>query len=200
MCKFDLYVCGSIYICTVRLIFVQVRFICMRFNSFLYGSIDICVSSIYMYAVRFIFVQFDLYKRVLKILSVTEHHRDRRLAKIASPYLKGYVYMYAIRPIKQDLWARIRGITRVCGVYSPEPRLYFRTSNFVYSRISGICNSTVSVVVFRSPVSFLCCLRLMVGGYKNREVSTNSIAKFLSGFILVQGAIIEFINMLESKT
>ena len=46
----------------------------MRFNLFLYGSIDICVSSIYMYAVRFLFVRFDLYKRVLKILSVTERH------------------------------------------------------------------------------------------------------------------------------
>ena len=32
MCKFDLYVCGSIYFCTVGLIFVEVRFICMRFD------------------------------------------------------------------------------------------------------------------------------------------------------------------------
>ena len=34
MCKFDLYVCGSIYFCTVGLIFVEVRFICMRFDIF----------------------------------------------------------------------------------------------------------------------------------------------------------------------
>ena len=36
MCKFDLYVCGSIYFCTVGLIFVEVlvRFICMWFDLF----------------------------------------------------------------------------------------------------------------------------------------------------------------------
>ena len=34
MCKFDLYVCGSIYFCTVGLIFVEVRFICMQFDLF----------------------------------------------------------------------------------------------------------------------------------------------------------------------
>ena len=34
MYKFDLYVCGSIYFCTVGLIFVEVRFICMRFVLF----------------------------------------------------------------------------------------------------------------------------------------------------------------------
>ena len=39
MCKFDLYVSGSIYFCTVGLIFVEVRFICMRFDLFLYGLI-----------------------------------------------------------------------------------------------------------------------------------------------------------------
>ena len=39
LCKFDLDVCGSIYFCTVRLIFVEVRFICMQFDLFLYGSI-----------------------------------------------------------------------------------------------------------------------------------------------------------------
>ena len=32
MFKFDLYVCGSIYFCTVGLIFEEVRFICMRFD------------------------------------------------------------------------------------------------------------------------------------------------------------------------
>ena len=32
MCKLDLYVCSSIYFCTVGLIFVEVRFICMRFD------------------------------------------------------------------------------------------------------------------------------------------------------------------------
>ena len=30
MCKLDLYVSGSIYFCTVGLIFVELRFICMR--------------------------------------------------------------------------------------------------------------------------------------------------------------------------
>ena len=39
MCKFDLYVCGSIYFCTVGLTFVEVRFTCMCFDLFLYGSI-----------------------------------------------------------------------------------------------------------------------------------------------------------------
>ena len=34
MCKFDLDVCGSIYFCTVGLIFVEIRFICMRFDLF----------------------------------------------------------------------------------------------------------------------------------------------------------------------
>ena len=34
MCKFelDLYVCSSIYFCTVGLIFVKVRFTCRRFD------------------------------------------------------------------------------------------------------------------------------------------------------------------------
>ena len=32
MCKFDFYVCGSTYFCTVGLIFVEVRFICMRLD------------------------------------------------------------------------------------------------------------------------------------------------------------------------
>ena len=35
MCKFNLYVCSLIYFFTVRLIFVEVRFICMRFYLFL---------------------------------------------------------------------------------------------------------------------------------------------------------------------
>ena len=39
MCKFDLDVCGSIYFCAVGLIFVEVRFISMRFDLFLYGPI-----------------------------------------------------------------------------------------------------------------------------------------------------------------
>ena len=39
MSKFDLYVSSSIYFCTVGLIYVEVRFICMRFDLFLYGSI-----------------------------------------------------------------------------------------------------------------------------------------------------------------
>ena len=39
MWKFDLYVYGSIYFCTVGLIFVEVGFICMCFDLFLYGSI-----------------------------------------------------------------------------------------------------------------------------------------------------------------
>ena len=34
MCKFDLYVCGSIYFSTVGLIFVEVRFKCMWFDLF----------------------------------------------------------------------------------------------------------------------------------------------------------------------
>ena len=34
MCKFDFYVCGSIYFCTVGLIFVEVRFTGMRFDLF----------------------------------------------------------------------------------------------------------------------------------------------------------------------
>ena len=34
MCKLDLYVCDSIYFCTVGLMFVEVRFICMRFDLF----------------------------------------------------------------------------------------------------------------------------------------------------------------------
>ena len=41
MCKFDLYVCGSIYFCTPGLIFVEVRFICMRFDLFLYRRFDL---------------------------------------------------------------------------------------------------------------------------------------------------------------
>ena len=62
MCKLDLYVCGSLNFCTVGLIFVEVRFICMRFDLFLYGWINICgsISSIYMYAGRFIFCCFDI--------------------------------------------------------------------------------------------------------------------------------------------
>ena len=39
---FDIYVCGWIDICTVRLVFVEVRFACMRFDLSLYGWIDIC--------------------------------------------------------------------------------------------------------------------------------------------------------------
>ena len=62
----------------VGLIFVEVRFICVRFDLFLYGWIDICGSSIYMYAVRFIFVRFNLFFAVLKILPVTERHRYGR--------------------------------------------------------------------------------------------------------------------------
>ena len=34
MCKIDLYICGSIYFCTVGLIFVEVRFIFVRFDLF----------------------------------------------------------------------------------------------------------------------------------------------------------------------
>ena len=41
MCKLDLYVCDSIYFCTVGLMFVEVRFICMRFDLFFYSSIYI---------------------------------------------------------------------------------------------------------------------------------------------------------------
>ena len=54
MCKFDLYVCGSIYFCTVGLIFVEVRFICMRFDLFLYGSI-------YFFAVLILSERVSLY-------------------------------------------------------------------------------------------------------------------------------------------
>ena len=40
MCKLDLYVCGSIYFCTVGLIFVEVQFISVYGVRFiLYGSI-----------------------------------------------------------------------------------------------------------------------------------------------------------------
>ena len=38
MCKFDLCICGLTFFCTVGLIFVEVRFICMRFDLFLYVS------------------------------------------------------------------------------------------------------------------------------------------------------------------
>ena len=34
MCKLDLYVCDSIYFCTVGLIFVEVRLIFVRFDLF----------------------------------------------------------------------------------------------------------------------------------------------------------------------
>ena len=34
MCKLDLHVCGSIYFCTVGLIFGEVRFICMWVDLF----------------------------------------------------------------------------------------------------------------------------------------------------------------------
>ena len=33
-CETQEYVCGSMYFCTVGLIFVEVRFICMRFDIF----------------------------------------------------------------------------------------------------------------------------------------------------------------------
>ena len=50
MCKFDLYVCGSIYFCTVGLIFVEVRFICMRFDCFFAVLILNERLSLYLFA------------------------------------------------------------------------------------------------------------------------------------------------------
>ena len=50
MCKFDFYVCGSIYFCTVGLIFVEVRFICMRFDLFFAVLILNERVSLYLFA------------------------------------------------------------------------------------------------------------------------------------------------------
>ena len=50
MCKFDLYVCGSIYFCTVGLIFVEVRFICMRLDCFFAVLILNERLSLYLFA------------------------------------------------------------------------------------------------------------------------------------------------------
>ena len=50
MYKFDLYVCGSIYFRTVGLIFVEVRFICMRFDFFFSVFILNERVSLYLFA------------------------------------------------------------------------------------------------------------------------------------------------------
>ena len=50
MCKFDLYVCGSIYFCMVGLIFLEVRFISMRFDLFFAVLILNERVSLYLYA------------------------------------------------------------------------------------------------------------------------------------------------------
>ena len=50
MCKFDLYVCGSIYFCTVGLI---VRFICMRFDFFFFAVLILNERvSLYLWAFK----------------------------------------------------------------------------------------------------------------------------------------------------
>ena len=54
MSKFDLYVSSSIFFCTVGLIYVEVRFKCMRFDLFLYGSI-------YFFAVLILNERVSLY-------------------------------------------------------------------------------------------------------------------------------------------
>ena len=68
MCKFDLYVCGFDLFCTVGLIFVEVRFICMRFDLFLYGSIYFLLFCYEMNEFRFICACLILNERVLRQL------------------------------------------------------------------------------------------------------------------------------------
>ena len=75
MCKFDLDVCGST---------------------------DICVSSIYMYAVRFIFVRFNLVFAVLKILSITEHHRKAN--RVFSRDVMAAMLVYPTNPPRIELY------------------------------------------------------------------------------------------------
>ena len=52
--RFDLYVCGSIYFCAVRLIFVEVRFICMQLDLFFAVLILNKRVSLYLCAFNFV--------------------------------------------------------------------------------------------------------------------------------------------------
>lgn len=87
--SFDVNICRSIYryrfnryLCEfdvkveVRLVFVQVRCICMGFDLCPYGSICICVMAIYMYAALFICRRSILLNEFLIVLSVTVRHSD----------------------------------------------------------------------------------------------------------------------------
>ena len=102
--QLDLFLCVSPYLYAVRFIFV-------RFDSFVYGSIYVCARSIqflcrsihflgrsiYFWVVRFIFCCFDILWAIfalfvcvsycsfcsLKILSVTERHREQKSVYLA---------------------------------------------------------------------------------------------------------------------